>query len=170
MGDARAADVRGKQAIAGAMQGNEGLPWVEKYRPSLLAEIVHHEDIIGTLRRFVSENRVPHLLLYGPPGTGKTTTALALANLLYAKDRAAMVLELNASDERGIAVVRDQIKTFAGTRTFATSHAASGHACKLIILDECDAMTSAAQNALRRGTHLYSRSAALLCAQPHQRC
>jgi len=105
------------------------------------------------VRRFAKEGKLPHLLFYGPPGTGKTSTAVSLANDIFSvRGRAAMVLELNASDERGIAVVRDQIKNFAATRTLS-SHSSGGN-FKLIILDECDAMTSAAQNALRRGTFL----------------
>lgn len=99
------------------------------------------------MRRFVQEGRLPHMLFYGPPGTGKTSTALALAQDVFGRQRASSVLELNASDERGIAVVREQIKTFAATRTLALGKATF----KLIVLDECDAMTSAAQNALRRG-------------------
>ncbi len=100
---------------------------------------------------------MPHLLFYGPPGTGKTSTAVALAHDIFGTGRAGMVLELNASDERGIGVVRDQIKTFAATKTLALASAADGPAYKLIILDECDAMTAAAQNALRRGTQTAGR-------------
>ena len=153
------------------MQGEEtrqNIPWVEKYRPTTLDNVVHHANVIGTrtaampcqeadsyraiVQRFVGEGRLPHLLFYGPPGTGKTSTAVALAHDIFGTGRAGMVLELNASDERGIGVVRDQIKTFAATKTLALASAADGPAYKLIILDECDAMTAAAQNALRRGT------------------
>lgn len=147
-----------------------GLPWVEKYRPTALADVLSHGNIIATrtfvlsclvtfllnqrciVRRFASNGKLPHLLFYGPPGTGKTSTAVSLANDIFGvHGKAAMVLELNASDERGITVVRDQIKNFAATRTLSSSHPSGGN-FKLIILDECDAMTSAAQNALRRGT------------------
>lgn len=90
---------------------------VEKFRPSTLDEVSGQEHIISTVRKFISVNRLPHLLFYGPPGTGKTTTILAIARELYgAKNMKHMVLELNASDDRGIDVVRNQIKTFASTR------------------------------------------------------
>lgn len=105
------------------------------------------------MRRFVRQGQLPHLLFYGPPGTGKTSVALSLANEIYggANKRISSVLELNASDERGIDVVRDQIKGFAGTKSlFMTSNESNKNAFKMIILDECDAMTSSAQNALRR--------------------
>jgi len=121
------------------------LPWVEKYRPGQLDELISHQDIISTIQRFISENRLPHLLFYGPPGTGKTSTILACARQLYSPGEFnSMVLELNASDDRGIGVVRDQILSFASTRTIFKS------GFKLVILDEADAMTNDAQNALRR--------------------
>lgn len=108
------------------------------------------------VKRFVNEGKLPHLLLYGPPGTGKTSTAVALANTIFGPNHAGQVLELNASDERGIDVVREQIKTFAGTRNlFATSKDAAKTSFKLVILDESDAMTSTAQNALRRVMEKY---------------
>jgi replication factor C subunit 3/5 len=84
------------------------------------------------------------MLFYGPPGTGKTSTILAIARKIYGKNYKQMILELNASDDRGIDVVREQIKTFASTRQIFSS------AFKLIVLDEADAMTLQAQNALRR--------------------
>ncbi|CAB3382038.1 Hypothetical predicted protein [Cloeon dipterum] len=126
-----------------AKQGN--LPWVEKYRPSTLDSLISHEDIIKTINRFITEDQLPHLLFYGPPGTGKTSTILACARQLYTPAMfTSMVLELNASDDRGIGIVRGQILSFASTKTIFNK----GH--KLIILDEADAMTNDAQNALRR--------------------
>lgn len=130
-----------------------------------LDEVISQNDVIstsiplsssfdnnGVVRRFVSEGKLPHMLFYGPAGTGKTSTAVALANTIFGPRHSGKVLELNASDERGIDVVREQIKTFAGTRNlFAMSANPNEPAYKLIILDECDAMTSTAQNALRRG-------------------
>jgi replication factor C subunit 3/5 len=109
-----------------------------------------------------NHQRLPHLLLYGPPGTGKTSTILALARRIYgSKNMRQMVLELNASDDRGIDVVREQIKTFASTKQIFTMSATSGSstlmaAYKLIILDEADAMTSTAQMALRRIMEKYT--------------
>ncbi|KAI5820279.1 P-loop containing nucleoside triphosphate hydrolase protein [Pyronema omphalodes] len=136
------------------------LPWVEKYRPDTLSDVSGHEDILQTINRFVSSNRLPHLLFYGPPGTGKTSTILALARHIYgAKNVRQQVLELNASDDRGIDVVREQIKTFASTRQIFGGVAGKNDGLgnfKLIILDEADAMTSAAQNALRRIMEKYT--------------
>ncbi|KXS09590.1 P-loop containing nucleoside triphosphate hydrolase protein [Gonapodya prolifera JEL478] len=130
----------------------ENLPWVEKYRPQELDEVISHQNIISTISKFISENRLPHLLFYGPPGTGKTTTILAIARQLYGAKWKSMVLELNASDDRGIDVVREQIKSFASTRAvFSTGF-------KMIILDEADAMTQAAQAALRRVIESYTRN------------
>ncbi|GFR19873.1 replication factor C subunit 5 [Trichonephila clavata] len=121
------------------------LPWVEKYRPEKLDDLIAHEDIIRTINKFIKEDRLPHLLFYGPPGTGKTSTILACAKQIYSPaEFSSMVLELNASDDRGIGVVREQILSFASTRTIFKS------GFKLIILDEADAMTNDAQNALRR--------------------
>jgi len=121
------------------------LPWVEKYRPNALEDLISHEDIIKTIRTFIEKDKLPHLLFYGPPGTGKTSTILACAKEIYPKKIFnSMVLELNASDDRGIGIVRGQIMNFASTRTIFNS----GY--KLIILDEADAMTNDAQNALRR--------------------
>ena len=121
---------------------------VEKYRPQSLDQVVSHNDIISTIDRFIERKRLPHLLFYGPPGTGKTSTILAVARKIYGKNYKQMILELNASDDRGIDVVREQIKTFASTRQIFSS------AFKLIILDEADAMTLQAQNALRRSISL----------------
>ena len=94
---------------------------VEKYRPVTLADVSGHQDILATINKFVDTNRLPHLLLYGPPGTGKTSTVLALARRIYGNENIRqMVLELNASDDRGIDVVREQIKTFASTKQIFT--------------------------------------------------
>jgi replication factor C subunit 3/5 len=135
---------------------------VEKYRPSTLADVSGHQDILATINRFIEHNRLPHLLLYGPPGTGKTSTILALARQIYGtKNMRQMVLELNASDDRGIDVVREQIKTFASTKQIFSAATQTPVKSglgqfKLIILDEADAMTSAAQMALRRIMEKYT--------------
>ncbi|KAK6183804.1 hypothetical protein SNE40_006401 [Patella caerulea] len=124
---------------------NPNLPWVEKYRPKQLDDLISHVDIINTISKFVKEDRLPHLLFYGPPGTGKTSTILAVAKQIYSpKEFNSMVLELNASDDRGIGIVRGQVLSFASTRTIFKS------GFKIVILDEADAMTNDAQNALRR--------------------
>lgn len=120
-------------------------PWVEKYRPSTLDQLVAHQDIIAVIKRLIQEDRLPHMLLYGPPGTGKTSTITAAAKDMYGRSYGAMTLELNASDDRGIDVVRNQIKEFAGTRRLWSTGG-----IKLVILDEADMMTNDAQFALRR--------------------
>ena len=130
----------------------DSLPWVEKYRPSSLSELISHEDIISTISRLIQANRLPHLLFYGPPGTGKTSTILACARELYGDNFASMTLELNASDSRGIDVVRDQVQVFASTRKLFSS------GIKLIILDEADALTNDAQFALRRVIEKYTKN------------
>ncbi|XP_022703237.1 replication factor C subunit 5-like isoform X2 [Varroa jacobsoni] len=127
---------------------------VEKYRPKTLQDLIAHEDIIATIDRFVSQDKFPHLLFYGPPGTGKTSTILATAHRLYSPTEFnSMVLELNASDDRGIGIVRGEILNFASTRTVFNKR------FKLIILDEADAMTQDAQNALRRVIEKYTDNA-----------
>eukprot|EP00301_Raphidiophrys_heterophryoidea_P016917 c26626_g1_i1.p1 GENE.c26626_g1_i1~~c26626_g1_i1.p1 ORF type:complete len:341 (-),score=74.54 c26626_g1_i1:13-990(-) len=135
------------------------LPWVEKYRPASLSDLISHQDILSTIGRLIDSNRLPHLLLHGPPGTGKTSTILAMARSLFGKSFQSNILELNASDERGIDVVRNQIMEFASTRTIFSS------SFKLIILDEADAMTSTAQMALRRVIEKYTKNArfCLIC-------
>lgn len=130
----------------------DNLPWVEKYRPQCLDDIYGQSETVSTVRKFASEGRIPHLLFYGPPGSGKTSTIIALAKELYGKNYKNMVLELNASDDRGIDVVRDQIKNFASTRQIFTT------GFKLIILDEADAMTNVAQNALRRVIEKFTKN------------
>ncbi|CAF1259849.1 unnamed protein product [Adineta ricciae] len=130
------------------------LPWIEKYRPATLDELVSHKDIIDTIKRYMSLGELPHLLFYGPAGTGKTSTILALAKQMYTPaEMRGCVLELNASDDRGIGIVRDEIQTFVSTQTLHKK------GIKLIILDEADAMTTDAQNALRRIIEQYTATA-----------
>jgi replication-associated recombination protein RarA len=90
------------------------IPWVEKYRPDKVNDVSHQEEVISTLKSAIKHGSIPHLLFYGPPGTGKTTTVLAMAKELYGPELyKTRILELNASDERGIKIVREKIKTFA---------------------------------------------------------
>ncbi|KAK4775632.1 hypothetical protein SAY87_023593 [Trapa incisa] len=147
---------------AGASLDRKATPWVEKYRPQSLADVAAHRDIVDTIDRLTSENRLPHLLLYGPPGTGKTSTILAVARKLYGSQYHNMILELNASDDRGIDVVRKQIQDFASTQSFSFSGKLS---VKVVLLDEADAMTKDAQFALRRVIEKYTKNTrfALIC-------
>ncbi|KPA86367.1 putative replication factor C subunit 3 [Leptomonas pyrrhocoris] len=159
-----------KQAEEGK-SGSNHLPWVEKYRPSTLDSVVAHEDILNTLRHLMNSGNMPHLLLYGPPGTGKTTTIKACAHYLYGKDRVrANVLEMNASDDRGIDVVRQQIREFSSTSSIfsmmgPSSSNGNGSSTggpivnfKLVILDEADQMSHDAQAALRRVIEKYTKN------------
>ncbi|XP_054160367.1 replication factor C subunit 4-like [Oppia nitens] len=126
-------------------------PWVEKYRPNTIDEVVYQTHIVSMLSKYLTTdcfNELPNLLLYGPPGTGKTSTIIALAKQLFQNQYKNRVLELNASDERGIGVIREKVKSFAQQSVSTTTK--SIPALKLIILDECDSMTRDAQSALRR--------------------
>jgi len=123
--------------------------WVEKYRPGRLEDIIGQEKVVQRLRGYVSSGNLPNLLFAGPPGTGKTTAALAIARELYGKEWRNYFLELNASDERGIDVVRGKIKSFARTRSLRGGF-------KIIFLDEADALTKDAQHALRRTMEMYT--------------
>jgi len=125
--------------------------WVEKYRPERLEDVVGHEAIISRVESYVERDDLPHLLFAGPAGTGKTATAQAIAKELYGEDWRENFLELNASDERGIDVVRERIKDFARTSF-------GGYNYRIIFLDEADALTSAAQSALRRTMEQFSNN------------
>lgn len=126
--------------------------WTEKYRPKSLDEIVDQKEIVDRLKGFVKARSMPHCLFAGPPGTGKTTAALCLAHDLFGTAFADSFAELNASDERGINVVRERVKTFARTRTLREVP------FKILVLDEADNMTGDAQQALRRTMERYTET------------
>ena len=132
-----------------------GLMWIEKYRPRTLDEVVNQTEVIEGLQALLkTPATMPHLLFAGPPGTGKSTVALCIARQLMGESFRKLVLELNASDERGIGVVRDRIKGFSQIIQTTPSGVQFG----LVILDECDEMTKDAQTALRRIMETASRT------------
>jgi len=131
----------------------KNLPWIEKYRPSNLDEVIAHDEKIKILRELIRNNQLPHLLFYGAAGSGKTSLILALARQMYGDDYRHNILELNASDERGIDTIRTKIPMFAKTK--------SNHKTmqmRLVILDEFDNMTTDAQSALRRIMEKYMKN------------
>ncbi|KXH67963.1 replication factor C [Colletotrichum salicis] len=137
-------------------------PWVEKYRPKTLSDVTAQDHTVMVLQRTLQASNLPHMLFYGPPGTGKTSTVLALAKELYGPEMIkSRVLELNASDERGISIVREKVKDFARMQlTNPTNEYKKRYPCppfKIIILDEADSMTQDAQSALRRTMETYSK-------------
>lgn len=133
------------------------LPWIEKYRPDTFEDIVSHNDILNALENMISNNSLPHLIFYGPPGTGKTTTILACAKKMYGANFKNMTLELNGSEDRGINIVREQIKDFSVSKQFISNFSGDlKNNIKLVILDEADSMTYDAQFALRRMIENYT--------------
>jgi replication factor C small subunit len=125
--------------------------WIEKYRPKAFSEIKGQDKIVERAKAFVEQKNMPNLLFAGPAGVGKSTLALVIAHALFGDNYKSDFLELNASDDRGIDVVRSTIKDFAKIRSL-------GGGFKIIFLDECDSLTKEAQQALRRTMENYSSS------------
>jgi replication factor C small subunit len=131
------------------------VPWVEKYRPQTLDDVVGQEQIVGRLKRYVEENSMPNIMFTGSAGVGKTTCALALAKALLGEYWQQNFLELNASDARGIDTVRNEIKSFCKLK-------AVGAPFRIIFLDEVDNMTKDAQQALRREMEMYTKTSSFI--------
>ncbi|MBX7077035.1 MAG: replication factor C small subunit [Methanobacteriaceae archaeon] len=130
-------------------------PWVEKYRPQNLEDIVGQKQIVNRLNKYVNEESMPNLMFTGPAGVGKTTTALALAKAVLGEYWRQNFLELNASDARGIDTVRNNIKNFCRLKPV-------GAPFRIIFLDEVDNMTKDAQHALRREMEMYTKTASFI--------
>lgn len=146
-------------------KSREQLPFVERFRPKTLDEVMSHGETIKILDKFKKQHNIPHLLFYGPPGTGKTSTIEAFVNELYGdNDVDFMTMNINASEERGIEIVRNKIKNFVSTEPMIIGNSNSPR-YKFVILDEADAMTSDAQGMLKQVIEFYTDNArfCLIC-------
>ena len=132
--------------------------WTEKYRPQTFSEVKGQKDIVKRVKAFVEQKNMPHLLFAGPAGVGKTTLSLVVARTLFGDNWKSNFLELNASDERGIDVVRIKVKDFARTRAIRNVP------FNIIYLDECDALTKEAQQALRRTMENFTQTCRFILA------
>ena len=126
--------------------------WTEKYRPKDFSEIKGQKEIVKRIKAFVEQQNIPHLLFAGPAGVGKTTLALIIAKKLFGDSWHQNYMDLNASDERGIDIIRNKVKDFARTKAIGNVP------YKIIFLDECDALTREAQQALRRTMENYTQN------------
>ena len=134
---------------------NDNRPWIEKYRPNKFEDIVLEDSNKTLLNNIIKTNNFPNLLFYGPPGTGKTTTIINMINsyqIKHDQKKKGLMIHLNASDDRGIDIIRNQINSFVNTKTLF------GSGIKFVILDEVDYMTKNAQQALRYLIQQYSQN------------
>ena len=134
---------------------NDNRPWIEKYRPNKFEDIVLEDSNKTLLNNIIATNNFPNLLFYGPPGTGKTTTIINMINsyqIKHKQKKKGLMIHLNASDDRGIDIIRNQINSFVNTKTLF------GSGIKFVILDEVDYMTKNAQQALRYLIQQYSQN------------
>lgn len=144
--------------VIGVSMLNESSIWTEKYRPTAFEQVKGQKEIISKVQAFVAQKNLPHLLFAGPAGVGKSTLALVTARQLFGESWRQNFLELNASDERGIDVVRVKVKDFARTKAIGDVP------FKIIFLDECDALTKEAQQALRRTMENYTNTCRFILA------
>jgi replication factor C small subunit len=140
------------------MTDEHSVIWTEKYRPKKFSEVKGQEAIVQRLQSFIGQKNLPHVLFAGPPGVGKSTLALVIARELFGENWRQNFLELNSSDERGIDVVRVKVKDFARTKAIGNVP------FKIIFLDECDALTKEAQQALRRTMENYTNTCRFILA------
>ena len=131
-------------------QTNREVPWTEKYRPKDFNNIISHDEIIKSLKNFIEMKTLPHLLFFGPSGSGKTSTIKCCARAIYGLYTDCMILQLNASNERGIETVRTKIKNFVVNKNSIFLPKDMQSRFKLVILDEFDSMTVEAQGMLRQ--------------------
>ena len=141
------------------------LPWVEKYRPKQIDDIISHQAIISSLKNVIQKKSLPHLLFFGPSGSGKTSTILCCAREIYGVYMDCMILQLNASNERGIETVRNKIKNFVSNKNSIFLPVENRNIFKMVILDEIDSMTVEAQGMLRQTieTNSVSTRFCLIC-------
>jgi replication factor C subunit 2/4 len=141
-------DTQCKNVSLSASSSSSSIPWIEKYRPKNISDVISQDNIINMLKTSIKNNNLQHLLFYGPPGTGKTSTILALGHEIFGPEHFKnRIIELNASDDCGISAVRNKIKVYAKNAVNKNSKLPP---YKIIILDEADSMTSDAQSALRK--------------------
>lgn len=137
--------------VTNTTSSSKDLPWVEKYRPRQIDDIISHREIIQSLKKFINMKTLPHLLFFGPSGSGKTSTIMCCANEIYGrKFTHCMILQINASNERGIEIVRNKIKNFVSNKNSIFLPPKNRNVFKLVILDEIDSMTVEAQGMLRQ--------------------
>jgi len=134
------------------LENKSTLPWIEKYRPEYIDQVVSHENTLRILKNMIVKNNFPHAVMYGPPGSGKTTTIKACAREMFGEHYSHLVLELNGSSERGIGIIRNQIDVFCQHDLYNNDTKRQ----KLVILDEADSMTIDAQSALRNVITTYT--------------